>query len=152
MHILYNKLSMINAKIQHDCKDELNEVALRATPARIALMQLLETSNKPLDVQSMIDFLEKKDIKTDPATVFRIVNMFTEKGLVKPIQLNEGKFRYELTTREPHHHLVCEKCGNIEDISNCNIAALEKEIEKKKHFKVTSHSLEFFGICQSCQR
>lgn len=143
---------MINAKIQHDCKDELNEVALRATPARIALMQLLETSNKPLDVQSMIDFLEKKDIKTDPATVFRIVNMFTEKGLVKPIQLNEGKFRYELTTREPHHHLVCEKCGNIEDISNCNIAALEKEIEKKKHFKVTSHSLEFFGICQSCQR
>jgi Fe2+ or Zn2+ uptake regulation protein len=143
---------MVNAKIQHDCKEELNEVELRATPARIALMQLLETSDKPIDVKEMIDFLEKEDIKTDPATVFRIVNMFTEKGLVKPIQLNEGKFRYELTTRAPHHHLVCEKCGNIEDISNCNIAALEKDIEQKKQFKVTSHSLEFFGICKSCQR
>lgn len=143
---------MINISTQHDCKNELNEVELRATPARIALMQLLETSNKPLDVQSMIEFLEEKDIKTDPATVFRIVNMFTEKGLVKPIQLHEGKFRYELTTRDPHHHLVCEKCGSIEDISNCNIAALEKDIEEKKQFKVTSHSLEFFGICQSCQR
>ena len=143
---------MLNTKLQHDCKTELNEVELRATPARIALMQLLEKSDKPLDVQSMITFLEKKDIKTDPATVFRIINMFTEKGLVKPIQLNEGKFRYELKDKADHHHLVCEQCGDIEDISDCNINALEKEIEKKKNFKVTSHSLEFFGICTSCQR
>ncbi len=142
---------MINSRIQHDCKEELNEVELRATPARIALMQLLEKSDKPLDIQSMIEFLEQKDLKTDPATVFRIINMFTEKGLVKPIQLNEGKFRYELTAKEDHHHLVCEKCGDIEDISDCNINALEKEIEKMKQFKVTSHSLEFFGICKSCQ-
>ena len=143
---------MTQASIKHDCKDELNEVELRATPARIALMQLLETSDKPLDVQTMIEFLEEKDIKTDPATVFRIVNMFTDKGLVKPIQLNEGKFRYELKNKEDHHHLVCEKCGDIQDISDCNIDVLENHIEKKKHFKVTSHSLEFFGICSDCQK
>ncbi len=143
---------MVNVKLQHDCKDELNEVNLRATPARIALMNLLEKSDKPLDVKEMIEFLEQKDIQTDPATVFRIVNMFTEKGLVKPIQLNEGKFRYELTDKADHHHLVCEKCGNIEDISDCNISALEKDIEGKKKFKVTSHSLEFFGICSDCQK
>lgn len=136
----------------HDCKTELNEANLRATPARLALMELLETTDKPLDVQTMIAFLEHRSIKADPATVFRIVNMFTEKGIVKPIQLHEGKFRYELSNKADHHHLVCEKCGEIEDISDCNIDALEKEIERKKHFKVTSHSLEFFGICQSCQR
>lgn len=143
---------MVNAKINHDCKDELNEVELRATPARVALMKLLETTDKPVDVQTMIEYLEKRDIKTDPATVFRIVNMFTEKGLTKQIQLQEGKARYELTANEDHHHLVCTKCGDIQDISDCNIAGLEKDIEKKKGFKVTSHSLEFFGICNSCQR
>jgi Fe2+ or Zn2+ uptake regulation protein len=142
---------MINSKLHHDCKEELNDVNLRATPARIALMNLLETADKPLDVQSMIDFLEKKDIKTDPATVFRIINMFTEKGLVKPIQLNEGKFRYELKDKTDHHHLVCKLCGDIQDISDCNIDVLENDIEKKKKFKVTSHSLEFFGVCESCQ-
>lgn len=143
---------MLHTHVQHNCKDELNEAHLRATPARIALMQLLERADKPLDVQSMIEFLEENDIKTDPATVFRIVNMFTEKGLVKPIQLNEGKFRYELKNKKDHHHLVCETCGDIQDISDCNIDVLENHIEKKKNFKVTSHSLEFFGICQSCQR
>lgn len=138
--------------MQHDCRDELNDVSLRATPARVALMHLFESVGKPLDVDSMIFYLEKKDIKTDPATVFRIINMFSEKGLIKQIQLNEGKFRYELSARAEHHHLVCMKCGDIQDISDCNISALEKEIQKKKQFKVMSHSLEFFGLCKLCQR
>lgn len=143
---------MINVKIQHDCKTELNDVNLRATPARIALMKLFETSDKPLDVQTMIKFLDKKDIQTDPATVFRIVNMFTQKGLTKQIQLQEGKFRYELSSKAEHHHLVCTRCGDIQDISDCSIDVLENHIEKKKNFKVTSHSLEFFGICSNCQK
>ncbi len=136
----------------HNCKNELNDVELRATPARLAVMKLLETSSKPIDVQTIISFLEKKDIKADPATVFRIVNMFTEKGLVKPIQLHEGKFRYELANIADHHHLMCNICGDIEDISDCNIDALEKDIKKKKQFTVTSHSLEFFGLCSNCQK
>jgi Fe2+ or Zn2+ uptake regulation protein len=143
---------MINAQIKHDCKSELNEAELRATPARLALMHLLESSDKPVDVQSMIEYLGKKDIQTDPATVFRIVNMFTEKGLTRQIQLQEGKFRYELAAKEDHHHLVCTSCGDIQDISDCNIDVLENHIEKKKHFKVTSHSLEFFGLCSNCQQ
>jgi Fur family transcriptional regulator, ferric uptake regulator len=143
---------MINAKIQHDCKEELNEVNLKATPARMALMSFLETSDKPMDVQTMIEYLDSRDIKTDPTTVFRIVNMFTEKGLLKTIQLNDGKSRYELASKADHHHLVCTRCGSIQDMSDCNIDVLENHIEKQKNFKVTSHSLEFFGICANCQQ
>lgn len=143
---------MISAKIKHDCKDELNASSLRATPARIALMNLLESTDKPLDVQAMIRYLHKKEIQTDPATVFRIVNMFAEKGLVKPIQLNEGKFRYELATRADHHHFICEHCGTVEDISDCNIDLIEKNITKKKGLLIKRHSLEFFGLCKVCQQ
>jgi Fe2+ or Zn2+ uptake regulation protein len=142
---------MVPPRLNHDCKDELNDVELRATPARVALMNLLETSDKPVDVQTMIDYLQQRGIKTDPATVFRIVNMFTEKGLTKQIQLQEGKSRYELAANADHHHLVCTRCGDIQDISDCNIAGLEKDIERKKKFHVTSHSLEFFGLCANCQ-
>lgn len=139
-------------KLQHDCKIELNEVSLKATPARIALMKLLEETKKPLDVHSMTVYLEKNGLQTDPATAFRIMNMFEEKGLVKHIELHEGKFRYELANKPDHHHLVCEVCGMIEDISDCNIAGLEKDIKKKKEFTVTHHALEFFGICKNCQK
>lgn len=143
---------MVNISANHNCKDELNEVNLRATPVRVALMNLLESTDKPVDVQTMIAYLEKHNINTDPATVFRIVNVFTEKGITKQIQLQEGKSRYELASQLDHHHLVCSKCGDIQDISDCNISALQNDIESKKGFKVTSHSLEFFGICASCQK
>ena len=141
---------MAKAIINHDCKTELNEALLRATPARLAIMTLFESSDKPLDVQTMIEFLDKKGVKTDPATVFRIVNLFTEKGLTKQIQLNEGKFRYELAARGNHHHFICENCGAIEDIADCNIDELEKTLRIKKGLLVKRHSLEFFGLCKNC--
>lgn len=138
--------------LHHDCKEELRESDLKVTPARLAILKLLETTDTPVDVASIIEYLDKHAIKTDPATVFRIMNIFTERGIAKQIQLQEGKSRYELAADSDHHHLVCTKCGDIQDISDCNIAGLENDIEKKKGFKVTSHSLEFFGICSSCQR
>lgn len=138
--------------IQHNCSDELRQIDLKATPARIAVLQLLEKAATPLDVASIIAYLQKNDVDIDPATAFRIVNMFTEKGIITPIQFNEGKLRYELSSKAAHHHLVCEHCGNIEDISDCNIKELEKEIQKKKGFVVKHHSLEFFGLCRNCQK
>ena len=135
----------------HNCKEELNDANLRATPARLALMKLFETSDQPIDVQTMIAYLDKKEIKTDPATVFRIVNMFKEKGLLHTIQLNEGKFRYELSSKPHHHHFVCEQCGAIQDISDFSIKAVEKEIQKQRGVTIHNHSLEFFGLCSHCQ-
>lgn len=136
----------------HDWKTELREVALKATPARLAVLSILERVEKPLDVAAIADYLRQEQIKADQATIFRIINTFTDKGLIRQLQLHEGKFRYELTSKKDHHHLICEHCGSIEDISDCSIPELEGEIEKKKQFTVKRHSLEFFGICKNCQR
>jgi Fur family ferric uptake transcriptional regulator len=141
---------MLNVK--HNCKDELNEVELRATPARLAVMNLLERAEEPLDIQRIKKHLDYKNIDTDPATVFRIINMFMEKGLVKQISFNEGKFRYELATKPEHHHLVCTACGKIESFSDCAIHELEQDIQKRKGFTVTNHALEFYGLCKNCQK
>jgi Fur family ferric uptake transcriptional regulator len=142
---------MVIAKI-HNCKTELHEASLRATPARVAVMKLLEEINIPVDINMIKDYLDKKQIETDPATVFRIMNMFTDKGLVKQISFNEGKFRYELASKPEHHHLFCNNCGAIESFADCNIQALEKEIQEKKGFVVKAHALEFYGFCANCQK
>lgn len=141
---------MAKAKIRHDYKTELNEASLRATPARIAVMKFLETTDTPVDVQMIKNYLAKQNVPSDAATVFRIMNIFTEKGITRQISFNEGKFRYELASREDHHHLICKNCDKIEDFSDCAIPALEKNIQKKKKFQVLSHTLEFYGLCRDC--
>lgn len=137
--------------LNHDCKEELRDLDLRATPKRLAILRLLENSQTPVDVTMILNYLQKQRITADPATVFRIVNMFTDRGITRQIELHEGKFRYELSNKAEHHHLICQNCGVIEDISDCNIEGLEKEIKQKKGFLVKSHSLEFFGVCKQCQ-
>lgn len=135
----------------HDCKDELREVDLRATPARIAIMKFLEKTSQPVDVNSVIQYLNDEGIKADPATVFRIMNMLTQKGMTTPIQLQEGKTRYELSSKEDHHHLICRNCMKIEDVEDRFMNDWENDIKKEKGFLVSNHSLEFFGLCNQCQ-
>ncbi|HET9946615.1 MAG TPA: Fur family transcriptional regulator [Patescibacteria group bacterium] len=139
-------------KINHSCKGELQQMDLRATPARIAIMQLLEATQEPVDVGSIVVSLQKKSIAADPATVFRIMNVFTQKGLIVPIEFQEGKMRYELASKDDHHHLVCENCGKVEDIEDTLVPALEKHIHSYHHFLVKRHVMEFFGLCKKCQK
>lgn len=136
---------------KHDCQQELRKADLKVTPARLGVLAALERTKTPLDVSEVIDYLKHHSIQADKVTVFRIINSLTEKGLVVPIQLNENKFRYEHAAKADHHHFVCEQCGAIEDISDCKINALEKDIQHKKGLVIKRHSLEFFGICKNCQ-
>lgn len=136
---------------RHGYKRELRRLGLRATPARIAVMEFLEKTKLPVDVNAIIDFLSRKKIKTDPATVFRITNVLTDKNLLIPIQLQEGKMRFELAKRPHHHHFMCEACGKIEDVLTRKMMMLEEEIRKKHNFLIKRHSLEFFGLCSDCQ-
>lgn len=123
---------------------------LKITQARVSLLELIEKENKPLDAQFLIDTMQHSS-QVDKVTIFRILNVLTEHGILRRLEFGEGKARYELNT-EDHHHLICQHCGKIEDISDCNIGALEKEIKQKKHFLVKLHTLEFFGLCENCQK
>lgn len=138
--------------MRHNCESELREKDLKVTPARLAVLSLLESTDRPVDVSTIIQYLKEQGIKADKVTAFRIINVFTDRGLTKRVQLQEGKFRYELSSKVDHHHLVCESCGDIVDVSDCNIKGLEQEIERKRNFTIRSHSLEFFGICANCQQ
>lgn len=142
---------MFNLIKNHDCRQELKGFEVKATPARLTVMKFLETSTQPVDVKTILDYLSKENINTDPATIFRMMNVFVDKGILKKIDFKEGKTRYELSNNGDHHHLICTSCGRVESIEDSHMSDFEKEIKRKKKFLVKSHSLEFFGICQNCQ-
>lgn len=132
-------------------KKDLEDAKLKLTRSRIAILEILKSEKRPLDVSEIILYLEKLKVETDQATVYRSLNAFYEKGLIKRFELQEGKFRYEMSGND-HHHLICENCGRIEDISDCNLDSLENEITRKKKFVVKRHALEFFGLCERCAK
>lgn len=141
---------MQDMKLSHNCSEEIKSASLSVTPARIATMQLFESHEKPLDAQHLFDHLQK-DLAIDRVTVFRILNAFVEKGLIRKIEFGEGKARYELNN-EDHHHFICTSCGDITDVQDTVMMKYIKELEKKYSFMIKEHSLEFFGQCSKCQK
>jgi Fur family ferric uptake transcriptional regulator len=142
---------MFNLINKHNCKDELQQASLKATPARIAVLKFLEDTNQPVDAQTIINYLITERINADPATIFRMMNDFLKKGITKEIQLEKGKVHYELNKGD-HHHLICDKCGKIEAVEDNFVPQMEKELAKKHQFLIKRHSLEFFGLCHNCQK
>lgn len=128
----------------------LGDSKLRTTSARIAMLSYLSQSAGPRGADEIFEHLSSEHERVDRATIYRMLEIFYQKGLIKRLEFGEGKYRFEIAG-EDHHHLICESCGSVQDISDCNIPSLEKDIMKKKKFKVTRHSLEFFGVCTSCQ-
>lgn len=141
----------MTANLKHDCKAELHNADLKVTPARLGVLAALEHADKPLDIVTLINYLQKHDIKADRVTVFRIINALKEKGLIKSIQFHERKLRYEYARRLDHHHFICENCGEIENVMDCNVDSLVKNIKKKRGLLIKNHNLEFFGLCPRCQ-
>lgn len=137
--------------VQHSCVDEIEAVSLKVTPVRVAALKLFESAEKPLDAQFLIDHLHKK-LAVDRVTVFRLLNTFVANRLLRKVEFGEGKARYELAGKNDHHHLICESCGTIVDVADTVIPDMEKELQKKYHFLIKSHSLEFFGLCKNCQK
>lgn len=120
---------------------------LKNTPSRLAVLKILKEKNSPLDVLQIFELTKNK---TDLATVYRTLEVFYNNGLIEKFEFGEGKYRYEIKGKH-HHHLVCDVCGKIEDVSAQAIPALEKEIQSKHKFLIKRHSLEFFGLCKNCQ-
>ena len=124
---------------------------LKATPARISILTFLEKKKVPVDVTEVEAYLKSRKIKMNQSTVYRILNAFVDNRLVKRIEFQEGKSRYELSSLPHHHHVVCIKCGAIEDVTYRGKESLERLFASKSSFIIQSHNLEFFGLCARCQ-
>lgn len=128
--------------------DTLRNAGLRATPARVAVLEFLNHQDVPVGIQKIKSAVPRKDI----VTVYRIMDHFQKNGLVRAHDIGHGHMDYELADRPHHHHVVCESCGTIEDI-NCedNDDLNQTALSRSKNFNaVREHQTTFAGICNAC--
>lgn len=130
-----------------EIKKQLAAKGYRLTRPRQEIFAIL--SHEPQSVVEIIGQLKKKKIKIDKVTVYRTLASFVKLDLVEETQFKNKISVYELADHQHHHHVLCEKCGKIEDIS-LDEKILIKAAKKSSSFQITSHHLEFFGLCKKC--
>lgn len=128
-------------------KKQLKAHGYRLTKPRQEIFAVLK--HKPQSVTEILVQLHEKKLKIDKVTVYRTLENFVKIGLVAETQFKDGVSVYELADHEHHHHVLCENCGQIEDIC-LDENLLLKTAKKSSSFLIKSHRLEFFGLCQKC--
>lgn len=140
----------MKTKVAEDCKELLHTNGYRITERRVTLLTHLKETKKPVTVSEL-----QEALGMDKVTLYRALEEFVHSKILTKVNLQGKASYYEFTHQDHHHHhLVCEKCGKIEDIKYCHEEHLQREVLKqsKTFSSITSHSLEFFGICKTCSR
>jgi len=131
---------------------QLKNVGLKITLPRLKVLQILEQStNHHLSAEDVYKTLLETGEDVGLATVYRVLTQFEAAGLVSRHNFEGGYSVFELSQKEHHDHLVCVKCGRVEEFVDEVIEQRQKEIAEKAHFEMTDHALNIYGICPKCR-
>jgi len=125
----------------------------RLTEPRQALLEVIACRPGWFSVRELCEDLRQKKIRVGRATVFRTLNLLVDLGLLERVRgVNEAEGYVVTGTGEHHHHLICSRCGRVEELPECPVADRLTELAAERQFQVVSHNLEVYGVCIQCLR
>lgn len=137
-------------------KQELKERGYKLTPQRRAILNvIIENEGRHLSPEEIYEFVKKECPEIGLATVYRTVQLLEKMGVLYRMNFDDGVSRYELvknTADHQHHHLVCLKCGSIEEVEDDLLEVLEDKIAQKYDFFIKNHDVKFYGFCKKCRK
>lgn len=128
----------------------LDKAGLKKTDSRIALLDLLSKTKKPLSVKEIV-----LKLSGDKVTIYRMLEAMTKKGLIRRVDTGEREAQYEIIDHhDDHHHVICLVCKKISDFTGCDAESLiTRALKQVKDFKlITHHSFDLFGVCNTCSK
>jgi Fur family transcriptional regulator, ferric uptake regulator len=132
--------------------ESLRTSGYRAGGAREAVVELLGREHCCSTAQELHDRLREQGRRVGLASVYRALELLTELGLVKRIDVGEGTARYEAAHLEGHHHhVVCDDCGRIESFEDVQLERAIAAVEDRIGYAVAMHEVVLRGACSDCR-
>lgn len=135
----------------------LKNAGLKITAPRTKILEIFETSDKRhLSAEEIYKLLLNlgDDVgmtSVGLATIYRVLTQFEHAGILTRHHFAEGHSVFELNSGAHHDHLVCAKCGQVEEFVDQIIEDRQKTIAKKAGYQMLDHSLHIYGLCPRCQ-
>jgi len=131
---------------------DLKKVGLKATLPRLKILEILESNPmRHMSAEDVYKALLETNEDIGLATVYRVLTQFESADLVKRHHFESGHSVFELEHGQHHDHIVCVKCGKVEEFLDELIEDRQRNIAQEKGFTMTDHSLYIYGICKNCE-
>jgi Fur family peroxide stress response transcriptional regulator len=122
----------------------------RETKQREAILLVLRNTRSHPTADQIYDEVRRSIPNVSKGTVYRNLRVLQEDGDITELNLNGTLGRYEVK-QERHYHFRCEKCGRVSDIDMPIHQDLDQEAEQRTGLRISSHQLEFRGLCKECE-
>lgn len=119
--------------------------SLKSTNQRKKVIKIVD---ELADMATAKNIAEKCAQTVDYSTVYRIIDLFIEKGVFEK-NLNYNNEIYYAIKEEHGHYIRCIKCHKKEKIDECPLDSIEKKLENEG-YKVLNHTIQLDGICKEC--
>lgn len=121
----------------------------RVTPQRRVIVQVLLEDGSHLTADQVLKSARRELPDISPATVYNTLHELAALGVLQELDLGLGleERRYDVATEE-HDHLVCLRCGRVEDVPRRN--GLESSLAQDHDFNIVDRRVIYLGYCPDC--
>lgn len=127
--------------------DILVKNGLKVTPQRLAVLDAMSNLKDHPTAECIIDFIRKNHPNIAVGTVYKTLETFVEKGIIKKVKTERDIMRYD-SIMEKHHHLYCVESERIDDYYDPELNQLLEDYFTKKNipnFSINDIKLQITG-------
>lgn len=146
--------AQVGANVHQLAATKLASVSQRYTTNRRSVVDALLALPGPATIAELLE----TSAQLAQSSTYRNLVVLEEVGVVHRIVTSDDHARFELTeeiTGQHHHHLICESCGVILDVTleHSVEAALEASLAQaaaSHRFTGAHHRVDLIGTCEQC--
>jgi Fur family peroxide stress response transcriptional regulator len=128
-------------------KRTLEDRGLRCTPQRYAVMAFLTECNRHPTAAEIFEAVNRVDPRSSRATTYNNLRDLVQAGLVREVAVEGRAARFDAKGMR-HHHFICDRCGNVEDMEWYEVPRPRSGSLGKRTLRECE--LIFRGLCAKC--
>ena len=128
---------------------QLAERGFRDTRARRSIVETVLSRDGQFNARQLHEELRRRGVGR--ATVFRTLDLLVELGVLNRLHTDDRCSSYIVCADQHHHHLVCERCGAVQEISDGRVERALRAMAVESGFRAREHHVEIVGVCHDCQ-
>lgn len=151
--MIFGKIEGNTPEWTEQFKTFLQARGLTFTPERRAVLEAIFSDHGHFDVESLHDRLRRQGSRISVATIYRLIPLLIESGMIRRAFLHNGNPTYEhLFGQRPHHHLTCIHCEKVIEFGGESVEKVLDEICDRYGFVPFDYRLGVRGVCATCRK
>ena len=143
---------MVTDSKHKDALLTLQNAGISKTSQRQAVLDILLKATTPLSVNTIRQSLET-NANIDKVTIYRILSLFRQRGIIREIASAGGANYFEMATLENplHPHFSCRNCGAFTCLAPLPFTQAQELILSKDDYSIDHIEINISGLCAGCR-